>query len=334
MRSTMGRFVRLSIAPILAGCSLGVLVSSGHAASVPTVKVAVVRTLAGSVIWGMEPFAEKHGLKVEPVTGANYAEMQRHLAQNAVDAAQLGYQNVAIMADQGVSGIKVIAGSYTKGQNLVVRKGSGIQQWPDLKAKKIGIVQGSYAAILFQIAARLHGVDPEGITLVNVTGGGTTEIKAMKDGQLDGYVIWAPIMERAVLQGVAEWPKGIDIGDTAELKAGNGIIAASHKLVQDSATFDRFLKAYVETLNHYRQHPDEWAKLATQVTGADPEATALAAKGLALSHKLVKATLLGVARYGPQFGYTKRDVSGQVEAYVDLGPLAKALGVNPQDLWE
>jgi ABC-type nitrate/sulfonate/bicarbonate transport system substrate-binding protein len=301
---------------------------------VPTVKLAVVRTLAGSVAWGMEPFAAKQGIRVEPVTGANYAEMQRHLAQGVVDTAQLGYQNIAILADQGIAGIKVVAGSNTKGQNLVVRKGSGIQNWPDLKGKKIGIVQGSYAAILFQIAARLHGVDPETINLVSVTGGGTTEIKALKDGQLDGYVIWAPLMERAVIQGAAEWPKGIDIGDTEDLKDGNGIIAATQKFVQEGATLDKFLKAYVETLTHYRQNPSEWAALATQVTGADIESVTLAVKNIALDYKLVKATLVGVAKYGPQFGYTKRDVRGQVESYVDLGPLARALGVNPQRLWE
>jgi ABC-type nitrate/sulfonate/bicarbonate transport system substrate-binding protein len=329
------RHLPLWAASLLAGVTLVACGRAAQAESLPTVKVSATRSVADSLVWGMERFAAAQGIRLEPVTAATFAETQQHLIQNAVDAAKLGYQNVAILADRGVPGIKVVAGATKGTQNLVARTGSGIERWPDLKGKKIGIVQGSYAAVQFLIAARLHGLDPAAIDLVHVTPVGTTEIKAMKDGQLDGYVIWSPTMERAILQGVAYRPRGIDTGDTAALRNGVGILAVGPKLLRDAPTLQKFLKAYAESVIYYRQHPDAWAQIAAQVTGADPKALELAVtQSVLLDYKLVRASLVGAAQYGPQFGYTKRDVSREVESYVDLEPLGRALGVDPQGLWE
>lgn len=295
-------------------------------------KVAVVRTLNGSVVWALEPFAAKENIKIEPIVSANYTEVQRHVQQGTADIGLVGYQNVAILADQGATGIKMTAGVSRAGQNLVVRKGSGITDWADLKGKKIGVIPGSYAQVLFLIAAQQHGINPSSIDLVNVTGSGTTEINAMKEGQLDGYVVWAPVIENAIIAGVSQMSK-IDMNNS-DVKDGNSVLISAVKFMNNTRVNERFMKAFAATMNHLQKNQGEWAKMATLLTGANPTAVEMAVKTLKLNVKPVRASLVGAAKYGMQFGYTKTDSTSKVESFVDMTMLGKVLGVNPKTLWD
>ena len=110
------------------------------------------------------------------------------------------------MAEQGVGNIKVLAGVYLGGQNLIVHKGVTVNSWKDLAGKKIGVAPGTFARILFILTAQENGVDISQLNLINVTAVGTAELQALKNGDLDGFVLFSPVVDRPVVDGYAYYP--------------------------------------------------------------------------------------------------------------------------------
>src|SRR4029079_12446600 len=87
------------------------------------IKISTARGIHHLSLWGVAPFAAKYGLKTGGIAPKTNAEMQRYAQTGEVQIAALGYQTPAIMAEQGVTTVKVIAGHYNAGQNLIMRKG-------------------------------------------------------------------------------------------------------------------------------------------------------------------------------------------------------------------
>src|SRR5262249_40703046 len=85
-------------------------------------------------------------------SGTN-ADMQRNL-QSGIELGILGYQSPAVMAEQNVANVKIIAGEQLGGQNLIMRKGIDVKSGKDLEGKRIGRPPGSYVTILFTLAAK------------------------------------------------------------------------------------------------------------------------------------------------------------------------------------
>ena len=122
---------------------------AAHAQEPKLVRVMANRSVSGVALWGIGRFAKEQGLRIEMDAGATNADMQRALQSGDVQIASLGYQTPAIMAEQNVSNVKVIAGTFVAGQNLVMRKGVDLRSWRELEGKRIGMPPGSYVAILF-----------------------------------------------------------------------------------------------------------------------------------------------------------------------------------------
>jgi sulfonate transport system substrate-binding protein len=73
--------------------------------------------------------------------------------------------------------------------------------------QKIGIAPGS--AVWFQWAMTLieKGVPYSSFTPVNIQGGGTAFVQAMKRGDIDAMVLWEPFESQAVAEGEAYFAK-------------------------------------------------------------------------------------------------------------------------------
>ena len=241
------------------------------------IRVTLARSVSGIPLWGIGPFAEKAGFQIEYIPAGTNAEMQRNL-QSGVEVGTLGYQSPAIMAEQKVTNVKIIAGEQLGGQNLIMRKGVELNSWKDLEGKRIGYPPGSYVAILFALAAKQGGTDLAKVDLINTTSAGPAELEALKRGDLDGLVLWSPVLDRAVVNGYAYYPTCCDIGKTRQYGAGNQILAANAAFLKDRGTAVRFLKAYSELLQFYVHNPDKAIALITQYTGVDIQVIAEAWK--------------------------------------------------------
>lgn len=302
-----------------------------RAQAAKVVRVTLARSVSSIPLWGIGPFAEKAGFRVDFVPAGTNADMQRNM-QGGVEIGTLGYQSPAIMAEQDVKDIKIVAGEQFGGQNLIMRKGVTLRTWKDLEGKRIGRPPGSYVAILFTLAARENGVDLSKVNLVNTTAAGPAELQALKSGDLDGLVLWSPIIDRAVVEGYGYYPTCCDIGRTKTYGGGNQVIAANTAFLKDRATATGFLKAYADSLAYYVQNPGKAESLITQYTGVDKAIIGEAWKHGTWSVHTDVQTMVNVAKQGPAFGFTKSDMSSKVPAYVDLSYLSAATGQSVSNL--
>jgi sulfonate transport system substrate-binding protein len=289
------------------------------------VRVTLARSVSAVPLWGIGPFAEKAGFRVEFIPAATNADMQRNL-QSGVELGTLGYQSLAIMAEQNINNVKIVAGEQLGGQNLITRKGVALKSWKDLEGKRIGRAPGSYAAILFTLTATENGVDMSKVHLVNTTSAGPAELQALKSGDLDGLVLWSPVIDRAVVDGTAYYPTCCDIGKSKNYGAGNQIIAANTAFLEKRATAERFLKAYAESLDYYVKNPDKAVALINTYTGVSKDIIAEAWKHGIWDVRVDVRTMVNVAKQGPAFGFTNADMSAKVPQYVDMSYLSAATG--------
>ncbi len=321
----------LSESMVLRATALLLLFMSGAASDATAqdeklIRVSANRSASAVSLWGLDPFAKKYGLRAEVNAATTNADMQRAVQTGGVQIATLGYQSPAVMAEQKVSTVKVIAGAYVGGQNLIMRKGVELRTWKDLEGKRIGRPPGTYVMILFTLAAQAFGVDLAKVDLINTTAAGVTELQALKSGDLDGMLHWSPVIDRGVLDGYAYFPPCCDIGSTPTYGAGNQIIGANTDFLKDRTTALNFLKAFVEAKEFYSNNKDKAAALIAQYTGASVTIIQEALKRSRWDPRVDVQAAINVSKQGPAFGFTKADMSGEVRNYFDLSLLSEATG--------
>src|SRR5262249_6187184 len=77
------------------------------------IRIILARSVSAIPLWGIGPFAENAGFRVEYIPAGTNADMQRNL-QSGIELGTLGYQSPAVMAEQNVANVKIIA-SCAKG---------------------------------------------------------------------------------------------------------------------------------------------------------------------------------------------------------------------------
>jgi NitT/TauT family transport system substrate-binding protein len=296
------------------------------------VRITTARAVNFVALWGMGPFAEKYGVRTEISDTNTNAEMQRYVQTGAAQVGSVGYATPAIMAEQNVGTVKIIAGLYLGGQNLIIRKGVEFRSWKDLEGKKIGRPPGTYAAILFTLAAEANNVDLSKVNIVNTTAAGTAELQALRNGDLDGLVMFSPTPDRAVVDGYAIYPPCCDISSTVKFGGRNQILGANTEFLEDRATAVNFLKALVEAQEFFQRNPDKAVDLISQYTGVSRDVVVEARKHATLEYRVDVETAVNVAKEGPKFGFTKADMSSKVAAYFDLSYLSAATGKPAEQL--
>jgi ABC-type nitrate/sulfonate/bicarbonate transport system substrate-binding protein len=321
----------LSVTAGLGGGLNGIL-AGAWAQEPKLVRIVANRSVSGVALWGIGAFAQKHGVRTEMNAASTNAEMQRSIQTGAVQIGSLGYQSPAILADQNVSTVKVIAGTFTGGQNLIMRKGTELRSWKELEGKKIGTPPGSYVAVLFVLALGEFGVDPTKVTIINTTSAGPAELAALKNGDLDGLVLWTPVIDRAVVEGFAYYPSCCDIGSTKAYGSATQIIGANTEFLKDRATALRFMNAFVEATDFYVRNPDKAIDVISQYTGVSNVILTEALKHAAWDYRVDVQAAVNIAKRGPAFGFTKTDLSDKMPSYFDLTLLSEATGKTVDQL--
>ncbi len=282
-------------------------------------------------IWNTVNTAAKYGFKVDMKVITTYADQQRAAASGEANVATTGINNPAIALSNSITNLKFIAGQQWAGQNLIVRKGVAVNAWKDLEGKKIGVAPGTYARVLFLIAARQHGVDLNKVDLVNVDAAGTTALQALKRGELDGFVLFAPTIDAAVVDDTGYYPPNVDIGDT-DFGDANGGLLANTDFLKNQELATNFMKAYVESLNQMATDEAAFIKIGTQVAGVSEDVAKEAYKHIRFGYNIDENAIVAAAKLGPEFGYAKEDYSGKVKDMLDYSLLEKVTGKSQADL--
>jgi ABC-type nitrate/sulfonate/bicarbonate transport system substrate-binding protein len=316
LRSTFGGLSGVAVAGI------------AQAETKPVIKIAASRN-AAAPIWNLGNVSERFGFSVEMSVLFTYADQARAAQTGQTNAATCGIDTMSTVADQGISNLRYIAADQYGGQNLVMKVGVEPTKWSDLEGKTIGVVPGTWARVMFFIAAKEGGADLSKIKMNNVSVGATAQ-EALRRGDVDGVVLFTPQCDQLIIEGIGHYPEKLDIGSSSLGSANSGLLATT-ELLADKALSMNVMKAYLASMEEIRD-PDVFANLVTKVTGIKPEVAALSFRNQVFSEKIDVKAIVGAAKLGPEFGFTKSDTSSKVENLIDFGPLMAATGKSREDL--
>jgi hypothetical protein len=170
------------------------------------------------------------------------------------------------------------------------------------------------------------------MNIINTTAAGTAELLALRNGDLDGLVMFSPVPDRAVVEGYAYYPPCCDIGSTKDFGAFNQVLGANTEFLKDRGLAVKFLKAFFEAQEFFQNNSEKAIDVMSQFSGVSKEIIGEARKHATLEVRIDIQTAMNVARQGPKFGLTKADQSGGVPAYFDLSYLSEVSGKTVGEL--
>jgi hypothetical protein len=134
------------------------------------------------------------------------------------------------------------------------------------------------------------------------------------------------------VEGYGYYPSCCDVGSTQTFGAGNQILSANTDFLKDRRAAIGFLKAFSDSLDFYVKNPDRAVGLISEYTGVTKEVIAEAWKHGIWDVRVELRTMVNVAKHGPTFGFTKSDMSGKVQSFVDMSYLSEATGRSADQL--
>jgi ABC-type nitrate/sulfonate/bicarbonate transport system substrate-binding protein len=327
----MGRWfgVLLSATAVfVAACGGGSSSGTSTASSQPsaTVKIGCNREISEAFLWNIAQYAKKYNITPDCVEMESYVASMQAVTKGDVDIGILGYPQIATLADNAVSNVKVVVGYGVAGQNIIARKSLNVTSWSDLKGKSVCAPLPTGAGIMLQVAMIENNIQPSSTKLTQTGFTGTAELQSLQAGQCDTLTFWSPVVDTAVVDGYGKYlTPGLDLNKTS-VGPGNGVMLAGQKLLGNHTLLVNFLKAFTESLTFMKGHQDQWQSVATQLTGTRSEVVKEALKHQTLDYDIDVNAAKAVAKYGSQFGFSKADQTGKVSSYVDASFLAQAVG--------
>lgn len=135
---------------------------------------------------------------------------------------------------------------------VIGRKDRGIEQVPDLKGKKIGVVRGTILEFQLGRFLELNGVNPADVTLVHGTL--PQSESALINGDLDAVMSIPPFtasIQKQLGTNAALWP-------AQNSQPFYGLVLADNEWIkQHPETVERFLNAMKQAEEFIINHPDE-----------------------------------------------------------------------------
>lgn len=266
----------------------------------------------------VEEELKKLNIEVKRAEFVRYADARTALLSNSVDVSAVGPGDLAIVAAQGSKNLIGLSGVGSSPKYLVVRKGVKIDDWADINGKKIAIAPGS--AVWFQWAMSLieKNVPYTSFSPVNVQGGGTAFVQAMKRGDIDAMVLWEPFESQAVAEGDAYFATKLDYSQSKAVGAELGMLAASGEAMNTKKELvRRFLWAYFKAEEQLIKNNEEFAKTYSAYTGLPLNVTRESAKVIKLGGVLNKDQVSRLAEAAFKQGIVQKDVTKEAAALYD-----------------
>jgi sulfonate transport system substrate-binding protein len=195
----------------------------------------------------VEEELKKMNIDVKRAEFVRYADARTALLSNSVDVSAVGPADLAIAASQGSRNIIGLTGVATSPKYLVVRKGVTINNWNDLKGKKVAVAPGSAVWFAWAMTLVENNIPYNTFQAVNVQGGGTAFVQALKRGDVDAILSWEPFESGVVAEGAAYFATNlVDYSKSRAVGSELGLLAASGEAYNKRReVIRRFLWAYL-----------------------------------------------------------------------------------------
>ncbi len=283
-----------------------------------TLTIGFVKVGHLAAMLNVEEELKKFNVDVKRAEFVRYADARTALLSNSVDVSAVGPGDLAIVASQGSKNLIGLTGVAGSAKNLVVRKDVKINDWKDIAGKKIAIAPGS--AVWFQWAMTMveKGIPYNSFSPVNIQGGGTAFLQALKRGDIDAMVLWEPFESQAVAEGDAYFAKALEYSQSKSVGAELGMLAASRDAMTNKReAIRRFLWVYLNAEEQMAKNNDLFADAYAKYTGLPLTVTRESAKIIKLGGVLNKEQVRLLAEAAFKQGIVQKDVGADAAALYD-----------------
>jgi sulfonate transport system substrate-binding protein len=268
----------------------------------------------------VEEELKKMNIEVKRAEFVRYADARTSLISNSVDVSVVGPADLAIAASQGTKNIIGLSGVAASPKYLVVRKGVTINTWDDLKGKKIAVAPGSAVWFAWAMTLVENNIPYNTFTAVNIQGGGTAFVQALKRGDIDAMLSWEPFESQVVAEGAAYFATNlVDYSKSKAVGQELGLLAASgESYSKRREVIKRFMWAYLNAEAKLAADSNAFVNAYSQFTGLPLDVTRESHKLIKLGGVLDRAQVGRLAEASFKQGVIKTDVTKEaMELYDD-----------------
>ena len=266
----------------------------------------------------VEEELKKLNIEVKRAEFVRYADARTAALSNSVDVTAVAPGDLAVAASQGSKNLIGLTGVGSSAKYLVVHKGVKIDSWADIKDKKIGIAPGSAVWMQFAMTLIEKNIPYTTFNPVNIQGGGTAFVQAMKRGDIDAMVLWEPFESQSVVEGDTYFAKGLDYSQSKSVGAELGMLAASGEaMATKKELVKRFLWAYLKAEEQLQKNNDLFADSYSKYTGLPLSVTKESAKIIKLGGVLNKEQIFNLAEAQFKQGIIQKSVSKEAADLYD-----------------
>lgn len=302
--------------------------STADAGEKRSINVGFLYDVHAANVWTMDQ-CETDAIDVQLTNFKQFAEVQRAFEGDQIDAAAMGYQNMAQMIGNGYEDFRGVAGVYTGAEHIVIKAGSGIGDWSDLSGKKVGLPPNSFVEMLFRSAMDEAGVSLADVEIVPFPGGGPPLLAALESGDIDAMVTWEPNAASAAVQGIGEYPS-FNIQDGA-IGDATSVLYVSEELLAEDAAVEELVACLQERTEALSADLDGWTQVLMENTGLSEEVARTAIGTGALDTNLYQDSAERIITEFANNGLVE-DTSDRVAEMFDYGPLERVTGKDASEL--
>lgn len=257
-------------------------------------------------------------IDVEQVEFVRYADARTALASGSIDVGTLGPGDIAVSLTQGVTNIVGLAGLGSSHRWVVVKTGTEIKNWQDLRGRRIGLPTGADTWVRFAAKLLDEGVPYNSLTVTNIQGSQQNSLQALRRGEVDAIVTWEPAESQAVLEKVGYWAKGLDFSDAIATGPEIGMIAGSRSALNSKQeVMRRFAWAYLTAQNELAGDRILLAKAMEEHARVDEKLALSMTENLTLGGVLNADQVARHAKVMFDLGILQKDVSEQARSQFD-----------------
>jgi ABC-type nitrate/sulfonate/bicarbonate transport system substrate-binding protein len=303
------------------------LLLNAEALAQDTIKVGYAVQAHQANMMVLPRFAEKYGLKVDLVPMRRFPDLQLALTTRQIDAAVLGYVNIALLEENNFKNYKVVSGVYVAPGSLVLAPdvASGVKTWKDLEGKSLGTAPNGAIDIVFRAILKQQNVDQSKVKMVSFGALGPPLLAALRDRDIDGFIAWEPNNADAVGAKIGVYSH-LDLADNPS-KGIQGILVVDEAFSgKNDAAIGKLVQALVNATNHLNGHPDEFAEVAFKGTGSSLDILKIAIPRGRLDTNLYQSESEALLDMIFSAGLTKRSTTNAVNQHFDYRWLMAATG--------
>lgn len=217
--------------------------------------------------WAEGWFDQETGVTSNFKTFDSGADVILAMASGDLDIASLGSTPTAVALSRGID-LKIVAIEMDLGDNEALIVNKTIQSVADLKGKKIGVPFGSTAHYHLMRVLQLYDLKESDLTVIDM--GAMEAAGAFKGGLIDGAWIWDPGYSAMIKSGGHVLMASGTVGKMG-YPTWNNIVVRTKFAEDHPETLEKWLKAFMRTINYYHEKPEDAALIVSKRLGTDFE---------------------------------------------------------------